>query len=1029
MYDIDWTKIKNGSRGFEDLAREYVKDTFHVFSGSWKDTPQTHDGNKDAFAVIIGYKPTPEDNEIWWMEAKYSAENDSKICLSRFRLDATIVSSLFYDNVTKIIFVTNINIKAKVISEIRIALSMATRCQNVYFCTKKILEYWLYSNKDIYNDFFSVPLSPITETNELFVSEDISVYRLANHMKYANPLLTIASNTKYYAYFKIISTCQQTIKITSGQTGIKRLSKIEEKLKEGENIICVKFLVKNNFFKNKQYTYDGLEKKNLCLFKINKKLPVMLQQNIDIVKNSEYPLEIESQNKLLNAVQKYKARKEATFWFVNGNSGVGKTFAIENSLEGKKEITKSFYKFCNDTQINAINVINALFFVLLPFVYSEDITEDYIESLPFGSVKKNLQIIVSCYKDTDLSFVQEKLIEIVNLRLELIPDNLFINPRILVFDDIHLAEGWVLKFMMYVLCQFEKLPLLVILSGQPLIIDTIKSSNIVQMPVFYTFHFDFSTKDAITNLNFFISFPFQIESELIEYFFPNIVVFKLFIEYIQLLKDEIISIDQFIIAYISFKKNYFSSKIINEQFNEIFTQFPEAGKLCERIYTENKVSTSAVDASAATVLFSKQLIKYDIDNALIPVHDIYLQHFRRKKNILINTDNSLTQLTNNIMMTQLYADIELAYQKIYNMRCSEEFYTITYILEGIYETPEKDDYRKLWGNELYYLLYYEYAYSAINCSQSVSGYEHLEIICKGIYDTESDKLACLKLNVLYELMLNCYYNLEYSKCRDLFQEYDKYLELLIKKGIENSDKLQNLHYILCTNLIIVIDSEENKEDVLEKAIERKNFLKEKYFHHYIDFLIQFAQTLYVYNWDLAINWINEAYFELSNNTTNSAKQRLKINSKRLFALYIESTKGSDLRLLKEQILQMKHQYYSSYRHMVFLYCAVLYMLNDVESADIIFLKTTTQSRPMSNKMKGFYYQLFALYYLKHQQINESIHSLDTARKLFKENESYLQIIDHNYKLLKNDDISKIKYAFCKSLQFDSQTYYIDPRMY
>ena len=28
MYDIDWTKIKNDSKGFEDLAREYVKDVF-----------------------------------------------------------------------------------------------------------------------------------------------------------------------------------------------------------------------------------------------------------------------------------------------------------------------------------------------------------------------------------------------------------------------------------------------------------------------------------------------------------------------------------------------------------------------------------------------------------------------------------------------------------------------------------------------------------------------------------------------------------------------------------------------------------------------------------------------------------------------------------------------------------------------------------------------------------------------------------------------------------------------------------------
>ena len=36
MYDIDWTKIRNDSIGFEELAREYVKDVFHFLMGSGK---------------------------------------------------------------------------------------------------------------------------------------------------------------------------------------------------------------------------------------------------------------------------------------------------------------------------------------------------------------------------------------------------------------------------------------------------------------------------------------------------------------------------------------------------------------------------------------------------------------------------------------------------------------------------------------------------------------------------------------------------------------------------------------------------------------------------------------------------------------------------------------------------------------------------------------------------------------------------------------------------------------------------------
>lgn len=60
MYDIDWTKIKNDSKGFEDLAREYVKDVFSFPYGEWKETSTTHDGNKDAYTIIIGF------TQIFW---------------------------------------------------------------------------------------------------------------------------------------------------------------------------------------------------------------------------------------------------------------------------------------------------------------------------------------------------------------------------------------------------------------------------------------------------------------------------------------------------------------------------------------------------------------------------------------------------------------------------------------------------------------------------------------------------------------------------------------------------------------------------------------------------------------------------------------------------------------------------------------------------------------------------------------------------------------------------------------------------
>ena len=52
---IDWSSIINGAVGFEMLAQKYVASEFQFPYGAWKETPQTRDGNKDAYTIIIGY--------------------------------------------------------------------------------------------------------------------------------------------------------------------------------------------------------------------------------------------------------------------------------------------------------------------------------------------------------------------------------------------------------------------------------------------------------------------------------------------------------------------------------------------------------------------------------------------------------------------------------------------------------------------------------------------------------------------------------------------------------------------------------------------------------------------------------------------------------------------------------------------------------------------------------------------------------------------------------------------------------------
>lgn len=1027
MYDIEWNEIKDGAVGFEKLAREYVRDVYEFPCGKWEKSPQTHDGNKDAYTIIIGYNPRPFDNEVWWMEAKYS--NDRKY-LSRFRLDATIVSSLFNDHVSKIIFVTNIEIKAKVISDVRSALSLATNCKEVRFCTKKVLEYWLYHHAAIYNKYFDIPLPVVNASDDLFVSEEISIYTPSNSMGTIEDLSHIVSNKVYVAYFKIISGCTQTIKITSAQRGLKRLAPIRFALHPGENILSVSFIIKDNYFKNLKKTYDGITMPNLCLFKVNSKIDVMAGRYITIRHNENCQLHIESQEDFRSEFLSVKPKQEASFWFVSGVSGMGKTTIIERCIEeSDHKFGNNYYlKFNSKKQHNLTGIIYSILFLLFPYICPEEITVDYLNSIQIDhSLKNVLRMLIA--QNSDIDDFEQCISDIIENEITIIPRNLAINPRILFFDDLHLIDDLSLTFLMYAFDQISRLPVFCILGGQPTFFEISAYKIVIKKPIFKIFSFELSSQDIIVNLNNLFQFSFDVGESLLEYFFPNIIVFNLYIKYIKDCGNSMTNIDDFILSYIYFKKNYASSEYINSQFNTVFSKYSSAANLCAKIYTcSSGVAVTPDQSSDIAILLNYQLVKYDDHNRLVPVHDIYLKHFRQMHRINTNTDNVLESLQNTLERTNILSVNDDIYRQVRELRCNEKFYSVNYILEGIFESPEKKKYHRLWGDELYYLLYFEYAYAAINCNRHALGYDCLEKIYTGLQGASSEKLITLNIEVIFELINSYYQDGKYEQCRKYFQTFDNCIDMLIKRGAIDSDKMHHLYYVLSTNYMILIDSEENRDGVLEDAKKRKEYLNEHYYHHYIDFLLQFAHTMYTTNWTLACEWITEAYEAVQTIPSSSMKQTHKVNFVYYLMQFLNSNETEvPLNKIKDEMDQMKSEYYSSYRHKNFIYCAILYIIDSVKEADSLLFKDISNSRELRAKMRGYYYQLLALHYLKHHSFEMAKETLMKSKLYCCSPASYASIVEHNIALLENENI-KLKYAICTSLVFDSNTFYIDPRM-
>ena len=136
-------------------------------------------------------------------------------------------------------------------------------------------------------------------------------------------------------------------------------------------------------------------------------------------------------------------------------------------------------------------------------------------------------------------------------------------------------------------------------------------------------------------------------------------------------------------------------------------------------------------------------------------------------------------------------ELEDYYREIHTMRCNEEFQTVNYILENVFEHSSLDIYKRTWGEEWFYLLYFEYTYAAINCNSTITGYDNLQYIFQNIKGASSERLRVLLLEIIFEL-INCdYNNSKYSNCKEYYEIFNSQFSTLVRQGIikENCTKI------------------------------------------------------------------------------------------------------------------------------------------------------------------------------------------------------------------------------------------------
>lgn len=337
-YKINWENIKNSYKGFESLAVKYVQ---MKYDSNFAHTGETRDGNKDAvlekeiYTIILGYQSSPNASEEWWMEAKYS---ESKDVLPRYRLDATLVSAILKGNVGRIIFVTNMNIPSQTINDLRQAIIGVTVCNEVNFCTRNMLEYWLYQNTDVLSEYFLDYQNENIDLDELILINNIKYFNAqAINYVFKENLRVLEIGETYIASFSVFSKNSQNValKLDHSLQGINILNPRKWILQNGINNLQFSFVLKSNYgyrSNKKKQEHMLLPEPVFRLETLQVVSECSVTVNSQIVENISIPSQVKIEKEIFNFFIKSNRNNGLHLFYLYGQSGVGKSRVLNNYI-------------------------------------------------------------------------------------------------------------------------------------------------------------------------------------------------------------------------------------------------------------------------------------------------------------------------------------------------------------------------------------------------------------------------------------------------------------------------------------------------------------------------------------------------------------------------------------------------------------------------------------------------------------------------------------------------------------------------
>ena len=1035
-YKIDWANIVNGYKGFESLAVKYVQ---AEYDSNFEHTKDTRDGNKDAiskkeeYTIILGYQPSPNVREEWWMEAKYS---ESKKILPRYRLDATLVSAILKGNVGRIIFVTNMNIQSQTINDIRQAITDVTVCKEVNFCTRNTLEYWLYQHLDILQNFFPDYHHESIELDDLMLVENIKYYSAIDiHYTFRENLCVLDLGQIYRADFAVFSKDARKVSLASNSylKGIKFVSPKKVALQKGINNIQFYFMLKSNYgyssVKRKQ-EHNFLPEPSFTLDSLH----IVSEGKVAINKQALANYKIASQEDMKQNIRDFFHKAKGTnLYYLYGHSGVGKSYVLSNYISSKEH----FGYYCLYCEMSGIytqdlqNLIDCINYIYFPYLPSDGITAEYLKNVQSNNYLPPLYLQIIKFRD-DMEQLSKLFVKYITESITLFPRQLYINQRQIIVDNAHKASATVINVLYKITAEQSMLeaPFRFIFSGQWIQHTDVYSqlcaiTNVQEKELRITVD---DCLNLLSDQNYDTKLKGFMEASPL---FSNIIELLLFSVYLREHNQTIQSFEDFLILYHLFFANNMMDLYIKHLFDNAVKNDEKAAWLCNQVYW-NASGMPRTDTEEEHKLLCCHLIKLDATaKRVIPYHDLYAKCYRK---------NYVYSQLSGIPFIQLleygkFQDIQSVSEKIQEQYKQKNYILVYYTLEPVFREGSSI-YKNRMDETTYFTLFHYFAHACAFCSIDISGYKIFEQIyseTKKIYHPTA-QIQLIRNAALWELTNSTFESLKYEKalnlCKKLLEDTSRLVEYGIMEGKTVKD---SVHYHNARVIQSIIKSEMSEKDnkIFFQSSEQQ-MIDHNMNNRLWSFRVRYSLSIMQQKPYEALQLLQKCHDHYEALDDNSEKYYLWSS---FYASYIKMiiSKESSKRYQEEiqassTLEKIKDMFFNDYRKMLYGIVLYLYYCNRKEEADLYLLSDCHVLRDKRPRLKGFEHLILALRHIKELENLPALAELQKAYAIFRHIPSYGNLIKHNINLIESDHqktYKQIEYYLGGTLKKD--IYYLDIR--